>query len=404
MKNLNNRKKVLVLAGTLKTIPPIGKDYPGIVDLIYKPLDFIHDKDIKVISLWNDGLKDVSYNKEKYLHVKINGTEIIEKIPYRLRKQIYGFADPKRIIYYSKMILKMWGIKPDIVISHVDPKLAILVSRAYPKAEHIYYYHGSILERLFNSCEEWVFFNSRINKLIIICNATIKSVVRKFGSIKIKHKTIMNGIEPSTNNCVKLTKTDARNHFGLKETDIVIIYAGRLTQTKGISDLIAGFIDSYKSNNNLRLLIAGDPQKETYGDFDYFRTLLEQAAMVPDNVIQFVGWLSRDELELLYSAGDISALTSTREGGEGNSLFLMDSMAHGLACIATDVGGNPEVVNDAGIIISPENIRDDISDKIINLTSEQKRRELGQKASERAKFFTYERLAQELQEFLDTPV
>ena len=398
-------KNILVLLGCFKTIPPIGMENPGIVHLIYEPLQYLCKDQIRVISLWNGALSDIEYDKTKYLHVKIDKVRLINAIPYRVKKIIFGYSETKRLSYWINMMLLLRRIKPDIVITHIDPKLANLASWVYPKAEHIFYYHGSVLEKSFNKTS-WNEFSSRMSKLIVLNNAAICGLEEQFGELNISYKIINNGIDSQQMvDNDESEREQARDYFKVDKENLVVIYAGRLIESKNVHELIEGFIKAHSINQNLRLIIAGDPAKETYGDSIYFNLLRQIAQKVPENTIQFVGWLSEPNMNLLYKAGDISILPSSIEGGEGNSLFIMESMGHGLACIATNVGGNPEVLGKAGILISPHNIRNDLAIAIGKLYSNAFRKKLGNLAQERARnHFTYVRVAKELQEYIDLEI
>lgn len=402
--NNNSKKKILVLIGAYKTIPPFNKNYSGIVDLIYKPIELLPNENIKVISIWEQGLEKLNYDKNRYLHIKICNNFVFSLIPYRIKKRFFGHGDNKRSEYYFKMLWHIWKFKPDTIISHVDPNLAQFAACAYPKAEQIFYYHGSIIDNIFTE-SAWNNFSSKVNKLVVICDAARKSIEKKFDPVKISMRVIMNGIEKSTrsDDLFFFERRQAREHFGLQETNVLVIYAGRLVKTKGVHELIKGFITAYEEDHSLRLFIAGDPSKETFGDMQYYSTLRELASLLPQDVIKFVGWLSRSEMELLYLAGDISTLLSTKEGGEGNSLFLMESMAHGLACIATNVGGISEVLDQAGVLISPDRVLIDLPETLLELTSQSYRNRIGNLAKNRANYFSYERVAKELIDFVYQP-
>lgn len=60
----------------------------------------------------------------------------------------------------------------------------------------------------------------------------------------------------------------------------------------------------------------------------------------------------RTDIDRFYEAMDVSALTSL---SEGLSLTLLESMRHGVPVVATDVGGNSEVVRhgETGVLVPP---------------------------------------------------
>lgn len=74
-----------------------------------------------------------------------------------------------------------------------------------------------------------------------------------------------------------------------------------------------------------------------------------EAAGVGDRLV-FTGF--RADIDRFYDAMDVSALTSL---SEGLSITLLESMRHGVPVVATNVGGNPEVVRhgETGFLVPP---------------------------------------------------
>jgi len=76
---------------------------------------------------------------------------------------------------------------------------------------------------------------------------------------------------------------------------------------------------------------------------------------------------------------------------------LLEAMASGLPIIATNIGGIPEAVGDAGILVPPADIEALKSKLILLMNNDSLRIELGLKGRERAlKFFRREDVAQKI--------
>ena len=105
-----------------------------------------------------------------------------------------------------------------------------------------------------------------------------------------------------------------------------VLFAGRLSEEKGIEDLLAGAA-------GLRLVVAGDgPLREE----------------VPDAL----GFVSRDELARLYDRAAVVVCPSRREGF---GVTCAEAMAHGRAVVASAVGGLTELVEHevTGLLVPP---------------------------------------------------
>ena len=72
-------------------------------------------------------------------------------------------------------------------------------------------------------------------------------------------KVIYNGIDTEMFSMQKRKnlRNKMRIKYNLNEDDIVLLYAGRIHQSKGLDIIVEAFLECYKNNNNLKLLIVG---------------------------------------------------------------------------------------------------------------------------------------------------
>lgn len=112
--------------------------------------------------------------------------------------------------------------------------------------------------------------------------------------------------------------------------------------------------------------------------------------------IKFIGFRT-DIAELLY-LGDLFVLPSRFEG---LPMVLLEAMAAGQACIATNVSGNPELIahNERGVLVAP-NQPLQLATALRELLTDQPRRERLGRAAQRfiQQNFTSERLSREYQD------
>lgn len=138
-----------------------------------------------------------------------------------------------------------------------------------------------------------------------------------------------------------------------------IVHVGRLADIKGQDVLVAAMPWVRAAVTGARLTIVGDGPT---------RPALEAQArqLGVDDVIEFVGAAS--DVRSYLGAADLFVLPSR---SEGISIALLEAMASGLGVVATDVGGNREVIDPptAGTLVSPDDPRA-LADAIIDsLTS-----------------------------------
>lgn len=122
----------------------------------------------------------------------------------------------------------------------------------------------------------------------------------------------------------------------VQETDVAILYAGRLSEEKGVFELPELLGDLRKTNPNVKLLIAGKGPAE--------QTLREK---LPDAV--FLGWVEKERMPTLYSQVDLLILPS-RFDTFGN--VILEAMSCGTAVAAYAEKGPKSIIksNKNGIL------------------------------------------------------
>jgi glycosyltransferase involved in cell wall biosynthesis len=180
--------------------------------------------------------------------------------------------------------------------------------------------------------------------------------------IEPRVKIIPMGIDLSLYAHQKANRNALKEEYGLKDKKI-LFFIGRLVEKKGVSYLLKAFSKLISKHPSLILVIAGDGQK---------RLMLEKEAdsLGIRNRTKFVGALSgQTKLDYFYLS-DIFILPSiiTKEGdAEGLPVVLMEALAAGKICIATDVSGADDILVHCqnGYIIGSKNV-----DAIVNFVND----------------------------------
>jgi glycosyltransferase involved in cell wall biosynthesis len=149
------------------------------------------------------------------------------------------------------------------------------------------------------------------------------------------------------------------------EASFIILYLGRLDREKNVDKLIQAFC-KLQTPRKTKLLIVGAGTRK--------KKLIKMASS-NKNIIFLPQVVDiKRKIEILRGS-DIFVLPSSLEG---QSLALIEAASCGLACVATDVGGDREILGDCGLIIEPRNIEEQLRGALEKLLkSPQKIRSLG---------------------------
>lgn len=156
-------------------------------------------------------------------------------------------------------------------------------------------------------------------------------------------QVVRNGIPLSRHGAVPAARARARQLLGIPEQALVIGCVGRLVELKNHRLLLEQLPALCADFPALRLVLLGE------GPLASALRERAQALGVGDRVL-LPG--ARDDVDALLPGFDVFALPSLTEG---LSIALLEACAAGLAIVASNVGGNPEVVAEGrtGLLVPP---------------------------------------------------
>ena len=123
------------------------------------------------------------------------------------------------------------------------------------------------------------------------------------------------------------------------ESNVRMVYAGRISAEKGVNALLKVFSVLEKTHQNLMLRIVGEGPDET--------DVREMARKLRIMRINFSLPIHRSRMEKVYNDSDIIVVPSTLE--TGTPLTLLEAMACERLIIINSVGSLPSIVDNAGL-------------------------------------------------------
>ena len=290
-----------------------------------------------------------------YRHVIVTMDGFNPEFAKRLNKNvpIYSVdkAPGKDIGVYFRLWTLFRDIKPDIVhtrnLSGIEAQVPAFFAGV---SSRIHSEHGWDIHDPKGDVKKYQLIRRVIGVLIqrfIPLSSELESyLINKVGISSGKVNRICNGV--SLARFMNDGTHDVPN-FPFNENDIVLGCVGRLELIKGHSFLIQAFAHLLASNPsyraNVRLCIVGEGSE---------RAKLEE--LINEHNLTELCWLpgARADVPAIMSKFDVFILPSL---AEGISNTILEAMAAGLPVVATDVGGNGDLVSNGttGQIIASQN-------------------------------------------------
>ena len=140
-----------------------------------------------------------------------------------------------------------------------------------------------------------------------------------------------------------------RRTYNINNDDIVLLFAGRLVEYKGVHLLIEAFNNLAEKYPNLKLFVGGSVTYSSNLETDYTKGLKSLAAKFKDRIF-FTGHIDHAVMPDFISLADIFVVPSLIE--EPFGVIIIEAMAMGKPVIAFKKGGIIEIIkhNETGLI------------------------------------------------------
>lgn len=181
----------------------------------------------------------------------------------------------------------------------------------------------------------------RMQGVVGVSEALVQQL-RGAGITQRKIWRIPNGIRVWGEDCERQT-TPKNAVNGSTHNRIVLGAVGRLAPVKGYASLLTAMQELVRQYPHCELIIAGDgPMKQ---ELEFLRDRLGLRQFV-----HFAGFF--ENMEEFFRRIDVFLMSSL---SEGLPMALLEAMACGKACIASEVGGIPEILSspDLGVLVPP---------------------------------------------------
>ena len=192
------------------------------------------------------------------------------------------------------------------------------------------------------------FLFKKITRIVPVANSVKQDVLKNNWRLSADKLFVLeNSVDYERFAKVLVSKADAKQMLGLAPDAFVFGTVGRLVPTKGLSYLVKAFAQVKQQMPSAQLIVVGD---------GYLRNELEEQAVETScaDSIHFLG--RRHNIPGILKGMDVFVLSSV---AEGMPRAILEAMTAGVPCIATRVGGVPEILanGEFGYLVHPKDER-----------------------------------------------
>jgi len=209
--------------------------------------------------------------------------------------------------------------------------------------------------------------SSKVDMIVFISKYQMLEFEKYFSIPNAKKTIIESGIDPKLYmKWTKGSRSDARKKLGLKLTEIVVLYIGRVAKEKGADTLVQAFSDLTRIRKNTILLMVGPLENGQDFYVDKIRDDIEKKKL--SKRVQLIGPIPPERLAYYFNAADIFVIPSRNEAF---GLSALEAMSFKLPVIAADTGGLRDIIveGETGFFFQADNA-DQLINKLITLTDD----------------------------------
>jgi spore coat protein SA len=230
---------------------------------------------------------------------------------------------------------------------------------------------------------------NEVTNIVTVSNYIGNVIKELYPQAASKVQTIYSGVDtnrflPGSHPKMQKIRNEIRAANGL-ENKTVILFAGRLSNNKGVDRLVRALPELSRKFKDLALVIVGSKWFSQNDVTDYVAYVRALANKLPIPVVT-TGFVAPSEIQNWFAAADLFVCTSIWQ--EPLARVHYEAMAAGLPIVTTARGGNPEVIRirENGLIVEnpedpsafTEKISEILSDRSLMKRMGERGRELAQ--------------------------
>lgn len=379
--------RVAIILPEYLPVPAVeGGGVETLIDDFIKQNEYHGNIKFYVYSLYSHEakLKSEEYRYSSFFFNKFKPekmSNIFQRVARKLFKQTFIFNRK----YFIPILHRVISEEYDYVILENKTALLPLISKMIKNRKTKLLVHIHNFDQIKPNYK--VNLSTQCAGVITVSNYVKENIQKRYPDIDTnKIKVIRNFSDISEIDDGGKFNRNFRKSEGISLSDKVILYAGRLVESKGVLELFEALRQIGKKNVSLLVIGSSWYGNNVLSDFE--KKLHDEADNICGKII-FVGYVPHNEMSKYYSVSDICVFPS--KAPETAGLVQLESMACKKMTIVSDSGGMPEYIGESGAIVSLgenflENLRLELQKNIDLSNSELKLR--GEELYEQSRRFS----------------
>lgn len=350
-------KKVAIISTGKQPVPPVkgGAVETGIQQIIDE-----NEKNGKVqltvFSIYNQSAKEQSerYTKTSFIYIQLNCIhsafnffiKCVNKIfkMFKINYKING-----NLPYTSKLKRKINEGKFDVILIKNAPDYVLPLAKQF-NSQIILQIHNDYLNRETYNANQIL---KKCKKIIVVSNYIKNRVLTIDGceSSKVIVNKNCTDIGIFNNQLYKNMTSELKKKYQVNESEVTILFSGRLIKEKGIKELFLA-VSLLPKELKWKLLVIGGKWYSNEKSSTFIEEIKKLSSAFSERII-FTGYVPYDELGKLYSITDIAVVPSMWEEPAGR--VVIEAEAAGVPVITSNAGGISDYISENTSIVVERN-------------------------------------------------
>lgn len=303
--------------------------------------------DIVVYSIYDEEAVEESKNfsKTEFVYLQKNNKIFFERLKRKYIKLKTDFDIPIENFSYKKVLKDIKKRNFDFVIIENTMVPYYQFAKALGKKVLLHTHWDYINNELPNIVLNKYVQATKKSSGIITVSEYIKKCILTVPVIEDKEVTVLKNCTDLDRFGVTVSEAEIkslRKKNNIKETDLVFLFCGRISQEKGTLQLVKAF-EKVAHLENIKLVITGSAKTgETITD-EYTDEVHKEIEKIKGKIV-FTGYIDNSDMPKYYQMADVITLPST--GEDPAPLTVFEAMASARPIITTYSGGISEYAND----------------------------------------------------------